>query len=184
MKLNILKLLLLLIVIQFNLTINLLGKDTTSVVSEDKMVLNQNFFGIQLELTSMIFIYEYGGHLDYDIFKSKNGFYNTGTRLSYEKYYAGTVGGSIHGSPFSNYNLFIRHSFRGSIFWFDLLAGISYYTTSASEFYPDDILLRAGFELSLHFSHDVIGLTLKSSTSFKKNTGYLGLGLTIGFYNN
>lgn len=178
------KILLFLFVICFITPDIISANGNISQTSEDKMVLNPNLFGVQFEFTTMLFSYEYGGHLDFDILKSRNKEYGFGTRISFERYHAGTVGGSIIGSPFTNYNIFLRQSFRGSVLWFDVLGGFTYYTTSAAEYYPNELLFRAGFELSYHFLYDIIGLTLKSSTSFKEKTGYLGLGLTIGFYKN
>jgi len=139
--------------------------------------LNPNFAGVQLDFTTILFISEYGGQLDYR-------FHNIGVRLGVEHYYSVSLGGQTLGSPFTNYNFLLRHSLRGKIFWFDLVGGLTYYKTSASNYYPDRVMLRAGFELSYHFIHNIVGIILKSSTSFKESTGFIGIGLSIGIYNN
>lgn len=159
-------------------------QDTQATPDDNKLLLNPIFFGVQFDITTILFIYQYGGQLDYDLFSATNKFHNIGIRLSIEHYHSVSIGGTTLGSPFTNYNLLLRHSLRGNVFWFDLVGGLTYYNTSASKYYPDEVLLRAGFELSYHLFHNIIGIILKGSTPFKERTGFIGLGISIGFYKN
>lgn len=161
------------------------AQDSTKVVNEKRLVLNPKFFSVQVDATTLLFINEISGHIDYDVFSSENTLHSFGMRVSIEHYSLGSFAGSTIGSPFTNYNLYARHSIRGSIFWFDLVGGCTYYTTSASMYRDNKLLLRGGFEVGhkFIFSNVGIGLVLKASTSFKSDTGFLGLGITFGFYN-
>ena len=158
------------------------AQDIPSQPEDKKLSLNPSIYGVQFDFTTLFLIYEYSGHLDYDIFSAQNGYNSIGVRLSIENYYTGSFGGQTLGSPFTNYNVLFRHSLRGEIFWFDLVGGLSYYQTSASNYYPDEVLLRAGFELSYHFIHNILGLVFKGSTSFKDRTGFIGIGISVGLY--
>lgn len=158
------------------------AQDSLIISQNNKLSLNPKFFGVQIDFNTLLLIYEYGGHLDYDIFSDPNDFYNIGIRLGLEHYYTSSFGGETFGSPFTNYNLVLRNSLRGKILWFDMVGGLTYYKTSASDYYPDEILLRAGFELSYRFMNNFFGILIKGSTSFKERTGFIGIGLSIGYY--
>lgn len=171
------------IVFLFTLCSSNYAQDTSKFMADRRVDVNPEFTGVQLELTTLLLISEIGALIDYNIASSGDKFFNLGLRFSGEHYSLVSFGGDAIGSPFTNYNLLARYSLRGRILWFDLVGGLSYYTTSDPYLIRDQILTRAGFEVGYHFLNNMLGVVINSSTSFKENTFYFGLGLTFGFYN-
>ncbi|MCF8239772.1 MAG: hypothetical protein K9J16_00190 [Melioribacteraceae bacterium] len=143
----------------------------------NKLEFIPSFHSIQIEGNIFIISYEFGGNIDFDLFRSKNNIC-IGSRFSVEHYSLGDFGGSKLGSPFTNYNLFLRLSTNHIYFSTDVYGGISYYVTSASNYYPNDYLPRIGFEIKYG---NIIGIILRGSTSFKDRTGFFGIGIYLGY---
>lgn len=168
-----------------NDTSSLTFKDSTQS-SENSLSLNPRFSGFQFEFTSFLVVSELGGLADYDVFSSENNYHNIGARISIEYYHYLSLdvgGGRASDSPFLDYNLFARHTVKGSVFWMSILAGISIHTANKTINHNLVVLPRAGFELKYNLTRYEIGILLKGSTSlFEKNTSYLGIGFSFGFY--
>lgn len=135
------------------------------------------FHSIQIDGNLYLTSYEVGGHFDFDFFRAHDNVC-LGTRLSVEHYTKGDFGGSYPGSPFTNYNLYIRFSKISEDFSFNFLCGLSYYRPSEIEEAPDRGLPRVGFEIKYG---RIVGIILKGSTSFRENTGFIGIGLSIDY---
>lgn len=155
-------------------------------LSKNKLSPKPRFSGLQVEATSFLVVSELGGLADYDLYSSENNYYNIGARISVEYYDYISLdvgGGRESGGPFLDYNLFARHTIKGSVFWFSVLGGISIHTKKYSREPESILLLRAGFELKYNLTKYELGILLKGSTSFlEKDTGYLGIGFSFGFY--
>ncbi len=151
--------------------------DTIKTVSIAKLEYSPNFHSIQIDGNIFVTSFEIGGQLDFDLFRSQKNIC-IGTRFSIENYMLGDFGGTTHGSPFTNYNLYLRLSNTLDYFTMDVLGGMSYYESNAPDYYPNQSLPRIGFELKYG---NIIGIILKGSTSFKDRTGFFGIGLSLGY---
>ena len=172
----------------FTLTIlfcgNLFGQSDSSSINPNKLVLNPSFFGIQIEAVSVIAINEIGLSGDFDFYSSTNKKYNFGIRVSTEYYKISdfNVGGGSTYGPYLDFSLFGRHSIRGKYFWFSPLLGLSYYNSLKNETSDSKILFKWGLELKYNLYKANVGMLLKFVGSSEKNTGYGGIGISIGFY--
>jgi hypothetical protein len=126
-------------------------------------------------------MYEAGGQFDFDFFTNNKNIC-LGTRMSIEHYDLGDFGGKMLGSPFTNYNIYARFSNRTGLLSISLLGGFTYYITSDPIILPDKYLSRVGFEIKL--TDNVVGLILKGSTSFVNKSGYIGVGVSLGYNHN
>ncbi len=162
-----------------------LAQVDSSTLDKNKLKLNPEFSGFQLEVVTLVAVNELGGLVDLDIYSSSNKHYNLGVRVSaeYYDYLNLDVGGGGGSSvPFLDYNIYARHTLRGSLFWFSALAGISAHTFN-SEKSPVSPLFRIGFELKYNLTEYGVGIVLKGSKSlFEEDTAFLGIGLAFGFY--
>lgn len=162
----------------------LLSQTDTSSINPNKLVLNPSFFGVQIEAVSIIAINEIGLSGDFDFYSSTNKKYNFGLRVSTEYYKVSDFdvgGGSTYG-PYLDFSIFGRHSIRGKYFWFSPLIGFSYHNSLEDETSDSKILFKWGLELKYNLYKENVGLLLKFVGSSEKNTGYGGIGISIGFY--
>lgn len=151
------------------------NQDSSTI--ERKLELIPSFHSIQIEANVFILLMEVGSNIDFDILQSKNNIC-IGTRISVEHYNYRDFGGSVHGSPFTNYNLFLRMTKTNSYLSADVFGGLSFYKSSAPDYFPNKYLPRIGFEFRYgHF----IGVILRGSTSFEERTGFFGIGINIGY---
>jgi hypothetical protein len=174
-----------LIVISILLAGRFYSQSDTSLVHPDKLVENPIFFGFQIEAVSALVINEAGISGDYDFYSSTNRKYNFGLRISTEYYKISSFnvgGGSTYG-PYWDLSLLGRHSLRGRYFWFSPLLGISLHNIHPEENSDSKLILKWGLELKYNLYHENIGLVLKFLTGSTDNSGYGGIGITIGFYN-
>lgn len=156
-------------------------QNTTSTSEKNKLVFEPTFHSIQLDATIFIFLYEVGGQFDFDLF-TNNKRICLGTRMSIEHYALGDVGGEKLGSPFTNYNIYARFSDRLGFLSINVLGGVTYYTTDDPIYLPDKYMPRVGFEIK--FTDNILGLVLKGSTSFVDKSGYVGVGVSLGYNHN
>ena len=77
-----------------------------------------------------------------------------------------------------------RHSIRGRHFWFSPLLGISLHNNLEEEKSDSKLIIKWGLELKYNLYRENVGLVLKFLSGFIENSGYGGIGLTIGLYNN
>ncbi len=174
------------LVLTFFILINNISICQIDSTQLNKLSLKPRFSGLQIEATSFLVVSEIGGLADYDVYSSENKHYNFGARISIEYYDYLSLdvgGGRESGGPFLDYNLFARHTIKGSVFWFSVVGGLSIHTRKYSREPEPTALLRAGFELKYNITKYVLGILLKGSTSFiEGNTTYLGVGFSLGFY--
>lgn len=159
----------------------LFSQNNIAASEENKLMYKPTFHSIQLDATIFILMYEVGGQFDYDFFTNNKNIC-LGTRIGIEHYDLRDYGGTMPGSPFTNYNIFARFSNRLGFLSINVLGGITYYSTDDPIYFPDKYLPRVGFELKL--TDNVIGLLLKGSTSFINKSGYIGIGVSLGFNHN
>ncbi len=170
------------ILIFISITTVIFAQIDSSKIEENKLLLNPSFHSVQIDVTTIGFLNQIGGQFDFDVLNSKNKNLFIGTRTSLEHYYILDFGGTIHGSPFTNYNMFARISSQKNYLSYSILGGVTYYKTNNPVYLPDRILFRAGFEIKLN--DNVLGLVLKGSTSFIKNSSFIGIGISFSYDNN
>ena len=151
--------------------------DSTSIVNAKKLQFAPSLHGIQIDGNIFFISYEIGGQVDFDFFQSKSKMC-IGTRLSAEHYMQGDFGGKIFGSPFTNYNFYLRISNAFDDISINVLGGLSYYKTSEPYYFLNKYMPRIGCEFKYG---NIVGFILKGSTSFKKNTGFVGIGISLDY---
>ena len=145
---------------------------------DKKLLLSPSIHSIQINATSIVFMNQIGGQIDFDVLRSINKNFCVGTRLSVERYFLEDFGGSTLGSPFTNYNLYSRLSTTIDNLSISVLGGVTYYTTDDPIYLPDKYLFRAGFKVQLG---NIVGLVFKGSTSLIKNSSFIGIGVCLGY---
>lgn len=152
-----------------------------SLKYDDKLFyFNPDIHSIQIDATSIVIMNQIGGEFDFDIFQLKNKNSCLGTRIGIEHYYLINFADKYYGSPFTNYNIFARMSGVTNDLSMSILVGITYYT-SAENYFPSTYLFRTGFEIKYGTT---FGFLLKGSTSLKRNTSFIGVGIFIGYNHN
>lgn len=151
--------------------------DSLKSLNGDKLVFEPGFHSIQIDANLFLISYEIGGQLDIDLFQSQNNIC-IGTRISAEHFMLGDFGGTTFGSPFTNYNLYVRFSNTLGYFSLNALGGISFYKTSQPYYFPNQYLPRIGIEIKYG---KVVGIILKGATSFKDRTGFIGIGVSLDY---
>jgi len=141
---------------------------------------NPSIHSIQIDATSIILMNQIGGEFDFDIFQLKDKNSCIGFRIGIERYYLINLVDKYYGSPFTDYNVLARMSNVIGDLSSSILIGITYYTTNEN-YFPSKYLFRTGFELKYGTT---FGFLLKGSTSLKKNTSFIGVGIFIGYNHN
>ncbi len=94
----------------------LVGQSKDTFSSED-LSFKPSFAGAQFEVTTLIYVSEFGALLDIDLLKTNSKTdYSVGTRLSFESYSYFEPGGPTGGGPFKDYCFYLRHSARSKNF--------------------------------------------------------------------
>ncbi len=121
---------------------------------------------------------------DYDFFSSTNRKYNFGLRISteYYKIHDLDVGGGSSYGPYWDFSILGRHSIRGKYFWFSPLLGLSFHNNLEEEKSDSKLIIKWGLELKYNLYRENVGLVLKFLTGSIENSGYGGIGITVGFY--
>ena len=148
---------------------------------DHKLALSPSVHNIQIDATSIILMNQIGGEIDFDIFRSKNKNTCIGTRVSLEHYSLVNLADKVHGSPFTNYNLYARISGVKNDLLISVLGGVTYYETSDPSYLPSKYLFRTGFEIKYG---SAFGFLLKGSTSLIKNSSFIGVGIYLGYNHN
>ena len=165
----------------------LFSQADTSSANPNKLLKNSKFFGIQIEAVSAIAINEIGISGDYDFYSSINKKYNFGLRISTEYYKIMDldVGGGSTFGPYWDFSLLGRFSVRGNFIWFSPLLGITLHNNLEETKSDSKLLMKLGIEFKFNLYKDNIGLLLKFISGLaEEKSGYGGIGLSIGFYNN
>ena len=127
---------------------------------------------------------EAGGFVDVDLFNNKEAqTHFIGMRFAVELYAYGSPGGGGH--EYSDICLYARTSLRFSDFRFNAYGGLAFHTENRGSSDSDNrkILTRGGLEAKYFPFCKYFSLVLKTSTSFKSNTGFVGLGIALGYFN-
>ena len=152
---------------------------TDSTKSEDNnLVFNPSIHSIQIDATTIVLMNQIGGQFDFDVLRNNNKNFCVGTRLSIEHYYLGNFVDEVDGSPFTNYNLYARLRGKKDDLCFNILSGVTYYTTDKPIYLPDKYMFRAGFEIKYG---SILGFILKGSTSLTSNSSFIGIGVSLGY---
>ncbi|MFA6598140.1 MAG: hypothetical protein WCS69_10485 [Ignavibacteriaceae bacterium] len=161
-----------------------LSQNDTSYVNQNKLIQKASFFGFQLEATSILVSSELGALIDYDLYVSPNNKYSVGLRFSteYYDYISLDVGGNTAPGPFWDLNIYGRHSIRGKYFWFSPILGLSFHNSMEKGSSGNTFLVKWGFEVKYNLYGENVGLVFKYAGSFNREAGYLGIGISYGFY--
>jgi len=152
---------------------------TDSTKFEDNnLVFDPSIHSIQIDATTIILMNQIGGQFDFDALRTNSKNLCVGTRLSIEHYYLGNFVDEVDGSPFTNYNLYVRLSGEKDDLCFEVVGGVTYYTTDEPSHLPDKYMFRTGFEIKYG---SILGFILKGSTSLSSNSSFIGIGVSIGY---
>ena len=156
-------------------TVDFAQVDSTRLVGR-KLILSPSVHGVQIDATTIVLMNQIGGQFDFDVLRSNNKNLCVGTRLSVEHYYLGNFVDEVDGSPFTNYNLYVRLSTKKDDLCFNVLGGVTYYTTDEPSHLPDKYMFRAGFEIKYG---STLGFIIKGSTSLSSNSSFIGIGVSL-----
>lgn len=172
------------IVIFFISTTSLAQTDTSGVDSVE-FQLDPKFYSVQIEACWWPPLgIEAGGFVDVDLFNNKEAqTHFVGMRFAVELYAYGSPGGGGH--EYSDICLYARTSLRFSDFRFNAYGGLAFHTGNSGSWDSDNrkILPRGGLEAKYFPFCKYFSIVLKGSTSFKVDTGFLGLGIALGYFN-
>ena len=180
-KLNFLyKIALLSLTIMFFLsnTSYILSQSDSTKFEDNKFLFNPCIHSIQIDATTIFLMNQIGGQFDYDVLRSSNKNICIGTRVSVEHYYLGNFIGEVDGSPFTNYNLYARLSGKKDDLCFEVVGGVTYYTTDEPSYLTDKYMFRTGFEIKYG---SILDFILKGSTSLSSNSSFIGIGVSLGY---
>jgi len=162
-----------------------LSQTDTSKVDTTVFQFEPKFYGAQIEACWLPPLgIEAGGFVDVDLFNNKEAqTHFIGMRFAVELYGYGDVGGG--GYEYSDICLYARTSLRFSDFRFNAYGGLAFHTenTGFSDSDNRKVLTRGGVEAKYFPFCKYFSLVLKASTSFNKNTGFVGLGIALGYFN-
>ncbi|MCJ7648425.1 MAG: hypothetical protein MUP85_07415 [Candidatus Lokiarchaeota archaeon] len=154
--------------------------DSTNL-EDFKLTFSPSVHCIQIDATSIILMNQIGGEFDFDILRSRNKHTCIGTRVSVEHYSLVNPVDKVHGSPFTNYNLYARISGIIDDLLFSVLGGATYYTTDDPSYLPSKYMFRTGFEIKYG---SAFGFILKGSTSLSDKSTFIGFGIYLGYNHN
>ena len=143
------------------------------------------FYSAQVEACVMYYLMgEVGGLVDVDLFSNKNSkIHFIGLRFAVELYTYRNIGGG--GEEYSDICVYARTSLRFSDFRFNAYGGLAFHTENRGGNDSDNrkILPRGGLEAKYFPFCKYFSIVLKGSTSFKRDTGFLGIGIALGYFN-
>ena len=155
-----------------------LSQTDTSKADSVMFQFEPKFYCVQAELCLFPPIMgEAGGLIDVDLFRHDNTQF-IGIRGAFEYYGYGNPGG--RGKSFRDICMYGRVSLRFTNFSINTCGGLAYHTGTRES---GEILLRGSFELKYIPFGNFVGVMLKGSTSFWGDTGFIGLGIALGYFN-
>ena len=171
-------------IIVFFISSTSLSQTDTSKVDSTVFQFDPKFYSVQVEAFVLGLGAEIGGLVDVDLFNNKEAqTHFIGLRFAAELYAYRNIGGG--GYEYSDICLYARTSLRFSDFRFNAYGGLAFHTenTGVSDSDNRKILTRGGLEAKYFPFCNYFSLVLKASTSFKSNTGFVGLGIALGYFN-
>jgi hypothetical protein len=149
--------------------------DTTNSSARDSIGAGLRLRSILLDFESLLFIGGVSGSVDVDFVRlASSNFSTLGVRFAVDRYAYGGPGGSAEGSPFTDFNILLRHTASGSVLRFDVYFGYCYYTNSTRSSLPPSGGLKFGVEIRVKFLPHIMSLLAKFSKP-------LGVGLSFGW---
>jgi hypothetical protein len=141
------------------------------------------FRGIQGDFVTLVFSrgVTLSGDLDLFSFGAPNRKAFFGLRGGLEYIAHGNPGGSEYGSPYFDYNLLVRATFKRRHARAELYSGYSYRTSLNGGTYPSAGQFKFGVELKWMFVDDMFGLILKlcGARGAPGHIGSSGLGIVF-----
>lgn len=127
-----------------------------TVVAEEVDSLSTDPPGVHLCLRSVLIDGEYllfsagiSGSVDVDVIHFRSRLRSAlGIRFGIDHYSTGSPGGSTSGSPFTDYNVLLRHSASGRIIRLDFYGGYSYHVLYPNHGSPT---WKAGLDIRVYF---------------------------------
>ena len=121
--------------------------------------------------------------VDIDLSRNKKTqLFSLGYRASFEYYeYANWEGGKGH--PFFDLCLYFRPALRFNWFWINALGGLAYHTDYRKEESESELSPRIGLEFKFNVFRKYVAFLLKSSFSFQPESGFIGAGISLGYFN-
>lgn len=160
-----------------------LAQTDTSRVDSNKITFDPQYSGTHFEICYILPIgIEVGGLVDIDLIRNKKTqFFSLGTRASFEYYsYVDFVEGRNKYSYLA-LCLYVRPALRFNWFWINALAGLAYHTDYRKE--ESELSPRIGLEFKFNVFRKYVALLLKSSFSFQTESGFVGAGISLGYFN-
>ena len=180
---NIINFILTSLIVFFISSTSLAQTDTTGVDSVE-FQLDAKFYSAQVEACVLILGGEVGGLVDIDLLSNKrtqNQF--IGLRFAVELYGYGDIGGGS--DEYSDICVYGRASLRFNNFRVNGYGGLAFHTENSGAWDNDNrkILPRGGLEAKYFPFGNFVAIMLKGSSSFKKDSGFFGIGIALGYYN-
>ena len=162
-----------------------LAQTDTTEADSNKFSFNPQFSGAHVE--ACFFPppgIEVGALVDIDLFRiKKTQLFSLGFRISFEYFWIGNPGGG-EGHKYFDYCLYARPSLKFNWFWINVLGGFAYHTNNKTSGNMESKLAsRFGLELKFNVFRKYIGLLLKSSFSPEQEEGFIGIGISVGYFN-
>lgn len=164
--------------IAVSLTPFIFSQADSTKFEDNNLVFNPSIHSIQIDATSIVLMNQLGGQFDFDVLRSNNKNLCVGTRLSIEHYYLVNFVDGVDGSPFTNYNLYARVSANEDDLCFEVIGGVTYYTTDDPDRFTNKYMFRTGFEIKYG---STLAFILKGSTSLSLNSSFIGIGVSLGY---
>jgi hypothetical protein len=141
----------------------------------DSLLVGPQLRSVLLDVYWVLFIGGISAEVDIDFLQFRTQPLSTlGVRLGLDHYASGGPGGPTGGSPFTDYDLLLRHTVSGSLVRFDLCVGYCYYTTSSPKYYP----AKDGWKFGVEIRFKVIEHFLSALGKFSRSGG---IGGSIGW---
>ncbi|MFC2093718.1 hypothetical protein ACFLSV_07445 [Bacteroidota bacterium] len=170
--------------IVFFISCTSLSQTDTTASDSVGFQFDPKFYSVQVEACVLGLGAEIGGLVDVDLFNNKEAqTHFIGMRLAVELYAYRNIGGG--GYEYSDICLYARTSLRFSDFRFNAYGGLAFHTENRGGVDSDNrkILTRGGLEAKYFPFCKYFSLVLKASTSFTRESGFVGLGIALGYFN-
>jgi len=154
----------------------------SGVSAQEKIPNPDDVVGFHPQLRSVLFDAEWAlfmggisGSVDIDLIRLPSSLHSSfGVRFGVDRYFSGSVGGATAGSPFTDYNILVRHTASGSLLRLDIYLGYSYHTTSYPTYVPSKGGAKFGVEIRWKLVEHIFSLLAKLSRP-------AGVGGSIGW---
>lgn len=133
-------------------------------------------YGVQADVTSVLFVNTLSGAFDMDIFKLSKDSY-AGIRLGVETYEHLSPGGTVGGSPYTDIDFLTRLNVFGEVVEVNLCPGITYHKTTGRR-NENGLYIKAAGDIKFKIYKNYFGVIVKFAIS---EQGYGGLGIFLGY---